>query len=90
MGGSTSWLDRGKDDLTAEKTPHFFAKKVEDPNLEIPEELKDVFSIDELTAMDENDFDALIDQIDAEQKASAKRDDVISKKDLEELQKTVD
>jgi hypothetical protein len=88
--GGQAWLDRGKSDLNAEQTPHLFAKKKVDPNLEIPEELKDVFSIEELTKMNEDDFDALIDQIDAEQKANSKREDVISNKDLEELQKQMD
>ena len=87
MEDHVSWLARGKDDLNAQKTPHLFAKKQGNPDLEIPDELKDVFNLEELTSMDENDFDALIDQIDAEQKAASKRDDVISKKDLEELEK---
>lgn len=90
LNGSKSWLDRGKEDLTRELAPHFFEKIPTDPNLEIPDELKDVFSVKELTEMNENDFDALIDQIDEEQKAASKRDDVISAKDLEELQKQID
>ena len=87
LNGRISWLDRGKDDLNPQLAPHLFAKKKEDPNLEIPDELKDVFNIEELSSMEEEDFDRLIDQIEAEQKASSKRDDVISKKDLEELEK---
>lgn len=88
--GATAWLDRGKNDITPATTPHFFSKKAVDPNLEIPDELQDVFSIEELTKMDENDFDALIDQIDEEQKVASKRDDVISNKAIEELEKQLD
>ena len=90
LDGTKAWLDRGKEDLTQELAPHFFAKIPEDPDLEIPEQLKDVFSVKELTEMNEDDFDALIDQIDEEQEAASKREDVISAKDLAELEKQVE
>jgi hypothetical protein len=85
------WIDRDKSELTKELAPHLFVAPVDGPEFEIPEQLKDVFSLKELTSMEEEDFDNLVDQIDAEQAAATKkRDDVISSKDLQELEKSLD
>jgi hypothetical protein len=61
-----SWLERSGDDISQEKTPKLFAEAAQDPKFEIPPELKDVFTLREITEMDEEDFDKLIDQIDLE------------------------
>ncbi len=59
------WFERNHEDISPELTPVLFTK--EDVETEIPEELKEVFSMEEITAMEEEDFDDLIDQIDLEQ-----------------------
>jgi hypothetical protein len=63
---SMSWLERNGDELSRETTPKLFAELNQDPKFEIPEELKDVFSLKQITEMEEEDFDKLIDQIDLE------------------------
>lgn len=62
--GFTLWFERGAEDISPEKTPQLFAKAA--ASEEIPQELQEVFSMEEITAMEENDFDDLIDQIDLE------------------------
>ncbi len=84
--GEKTWLERCQADLTKEHAPHLFAPREEDPNFEIPEQLKDVFNLKELTSMEEEDFDKLVDQIDAEQATAKRRDDVIASKDLADIE----
>ena len=62
---SPHWLTRGKADIDPTKTPALFAK-AESTNQEVPDELKQVFSMDEIAKMELEDFDQLIDQLDYE------------------------
>ena len=80
------WLDRSGADLSAETAPELFATAAEDSEFEVPDELRDVFTVEELTEMEEDDFDDLIDQIDEEQESESKRDDVLSGSEIAELE----
>ena len=84
--GEIGWLQRTKADLNAKSAPELFAiqKGAED----IPDALRDVFSLEEITSMEEEDFDALVDQIDEDQ-ASGKHPDVLDGKELSALEDIV-
>ncbi|MCI5066752.1 hypothetical protein MRY87_13610 [bacterium] len=64
LAGKAPWLARGKDDVSEEKTPLLFAKA--EVSEEVPEDLAEVFSLEEITAMEEEDFDDLVDHMDEE------------------------
>ena len=72
FAGKHSWLARGKEDVSEEKTPQLFKKA--EVSEEIPEDLADVFSLEEITAMEEEDFDDLVDQIDDDQEGKNAQD----------------
>jgi hypothetical protein len=84
--GQVGWLQRTKSDLTQKEAPELFAvaKGTED----IPDALRDVFSLEEITSMEEEDFDELIDQIDEEQ-ATGKHPEVLDGKDLNAIEDIV-
>jgi hypothetical protein len=84
--GQIGWLQRTKSDLTAKEAPELFA--VAKGTEEIPDALRDVFSLEEITSMEEEDFDELIDQID-EDSASGKHPDVLDGKDLNAIEDIV-
>jgi hypothetical protein len=65
IDGYRHWFELTPDDVSRELTPKLFPPIDEDS--EIPADLQEVFSIDEITEMGERDFDDLIDQIDMEQ-----------------------
>ncbi len=62
-----SWIEKTSDDISAEKTPRLFTKiSGKDRELEVPGQLKEVFTVESLTKMDEWQFDALVNHIDKE------------------------
>ena len=88
LAGNQVFLERGKKDVSPELTPELFVKEAANP--EIPEQLKDVFSMDDISKMEEEDFDDLIDQIDAEQEGKTPPGSVVLKeKDLKDLEEMV-
>jgi hypothetical protein len=86
-GGLTHWMLRTGSDLGPEKTPELFQEQPPTPpELEIPDELKDVFSLEEVSDMDEWSFGELIDQIDREHAGEAMiGDTAFSTKEFEQL-----
>ncbi len=87
--GMKHWLDCSKEDLTPQNAPQLFAKQA--VNEEIPPELAAVFTIDEISSMDETAFDALVDQIDAEQAGKVPNGTVVLKSgELNELEGMVE
>lgn len=82
--GRKNWLDCSKEDISPEKTPELFSS--DDASSEIPEQLSEVFSMEEITAMEENDFDNLIDTIDEE---GASESGEGSENELDELEEMV-
>ncbi|RMG44837.1 MAG: hypothetical protein D6719_01135 [Candidatus Dadabacteria bacterium] len=89
--GEKNWLDYTKDDISPEKTPQLFAKVQQEGEYEVPEELEDVFSLEDITSMEEEDFDQLIDQIDAEAEGTApKGSTILSSSDIDELEDIVE
>lgn len=85
-GGALSWVQRTQSEVSKELTPEIF-EKLKGAE-EIPEQLQDVFSLEEICAMEEEEFDDLIDQLDAENKAG-KRKDVLDTKDLAALEESI-
>ncbi|MCB0332290.1 MAG: hypothetical protein KDD55_02255 [Bdellovibrionales bacterium] len=86
--GRVHWLARKSEDISPESTPQLFAKRVEE--FEVPEELLDVFTVDQITAMDEDSFDNLVDHIDLENEGKVPVGSAgLSAKDLEELEELV-
>jgi hypothetical protein len=82
------WFERNAEDVEESKTPQLFNKA--EVNEEVPEELQEVFSMDEITAMEENDFDDLIDQIDLEQAGEVKMGgEKLSVNDVNDLDKAI-
>lgn len=65
IDGYRHWFELTPEDVSPELTPQLFPPM--DADSEIPEDLQEVFSMDEITAMEEEEFDDLIDQIDMEQ-----------------------
>ncbi|MCB0330363.1 MAG: hypothetical protein KDD70_11885 [Bdellovibrionales bacterium] len=72
MGGKFPWLGRRKDDISEEKTPLLFKKMAASD--EVPEDLADIFSVDQITAMEEEDFDDLCDHMDEEAEGKDSKD----------------
>ncbi|MDC0358169.1 hypothetical protein OAO01_05075 [Oligoflexia bacterium] len=67
------WMERGPGDLGAVQTPELFQdQQPEETEFEVPDELSEVFSLDELTGMEEEDFDVLLDQIETDKAATGK------------------
>ena len=60
--GAVSWFERGEEDISPETTPLLF--NAQEQGREVPQELRDIFSMREISDMDEEEFDALIDEID--------------------------
>lgn len=65
LGGAPHWLGKGKKDTSPELTPQLFQGAVTagKQELEIPPELAEIFSLDEICAMEEEEFDDLIDSL---------------------------
>jgi hypothetical protein len=62
-----SWIEKTSDDISAEKTPQLFNNSsTEQDELEVPGQLKEIFTVECLTKMDEWEFGALVDYIDKE------------------------
>lgn len=59
---SVSWIERDKTDVSEALTPLLFRE--DHLNKEVPEQLRDIFSLKEITQMEEEEFDDLIDHID--------------------------
>ncbi|NMC64513.1 MAG: hypothetical protein GYA55_15210 [SAR324 cluster bacterium] len=82
--GSPHFLSRDKEDLGPEKTPELFAKSSE--KSEVPAQLDNIFTEDEIEGMQDAELDKLMDQMDNE---LAKNDKTHSEaalnKDIEEL-----
>jgi hypothetical protein len=84
-----AWLERSGADISPERTPQLFAPPGGDGELEIPEQLQDVFSVKSLTSMDEWDFDTLVAQLDHELEEEKAPEGVLSAKDLSALEDLV-
>ena len=84
--GLPHWIARSKDDISATATPQLFVKP-EKGDSEIPPELQAVFSVDEISNMDVDAFDQLIDQLDYEKDGGKPPAGmvVMSAKDLKEI-----
>lgn len=87
--GSPSWLERSGADISPEQTPALFAAPKQDSKFEVPEQLQDVFKLDELTKMDEWEFDTLVAHMDREIEETSESDGVLSQKDLNQLEDLV-
>ena len=89
LGGASNWLERGKKDLNRDLAPHLFVPlKVDD---QVPDAIKDVFSVEEISKMEEEDFDTLVDQIDAELEGKVPRGTVVLKqKEINELEQMME
>ncbi|MGA1192106.1 MAG: hypothetical protein ACO3XO_07485 [Bdellovibrionota bacterium] len=72
LDGRVGWISRGREDISESTTPLLF-KKVE-ASEDFPEQLTDIFSLDQITEMEEEDFDDLIDHLDEEQEAQFRND----------------
>lgn len=83
-----SWLERSGDDMSPEKTPELFKPQPAIGEFEVPDQLKEVFTLEEITSMEEVDFDKLVDHIDleSEEKESS---DILSTDQLRELESMV-
>ncbi len=87
--GTAHWLSRKKDDISETKTPELF-QKVPEAESEVPDELRDIFTIEEISKMEVDDFDNLCDQMDAEKAGKAVPGAVsLSAKELKELEEMV-
>jgi len=84
-----AWLERAAADISTTKTPQLFAKPKVDTKFEIPEGLEDVFKLEEITGMDEWDFDTLVAHMDRELEETSEADGVLSQKDLNKLEELV-
>ena len=84
IDGYRHWFEITPEEISPELTPKLFPHVQEDSD--IPEDLQDVFSLEEITAMEEDDFDDLVDQIDMEQAGEvAMGGTTMSTKDLDDL-----
>lgn len=83
-----SWLERSSADVSAEKSPELFKQAASTGEFEVPDQLKEVFTLDEITSMEEVDFDKLVDHIDleGEQQESG---EILSTNQLKELEEMV-
>ena len=72
LDGKVGWISRGRDDISEKTTPLLFkpVKTSED----LPEQFTDIFSLEQITDMEEEDFDDLIDHLDEEQEAQFRSD----------------
>jgi hypothetical protein len=62
-----SWIERTSADISTEKTPQLFTEAAsKSKDLEVPGQLKEIFTVDSLTKIDEWQFDALVNHIDKE------------------------
>ncbi len=62
-----SWFERSGTDVSPEKTPQLFTPiPSKSAALEVPPQLAEVFTVESLTAMDEEQFDSLVSHIDKE------------------------
>ncbi len=84
-----SWLERSGADISPELTPALFSASKQESKFEVPEQLQDVFKLDELTKMDEWEFDTLVAHIDREIEETSASDGVLSQKDLNQLEALV-
>lgn len=57
-----SWFEREPEHISEELTPKLFSK--ESIQKDVPQQLRDIFTLKEITAMPEEEFDTLIDEID--------------------------
>lgn len=57
------WMERTAADIGAVQSPELFSEAEEEGEYEVPEELSDIFSVEELSSMEEEDFDTLLDKI---------------------------
>ncbi|MCB0320279.1 MAG: hypothetical protein KDD60_05080 [Bdellovibrionales bacterium] len=64
MNGMKNWLDSDKEDISEDKTPKLFQQA--STSDEFPEEFAEVFSEAEIGKMAEEEFDQIIDHLDAE------------------------
>lgn len=84
--GAKSWIERRGKDVSPELTPQLFAAADNgNSEFEIPDQMKDVFTLEELTSMEEEDFDTLLDQIDSGE-AESEKSAMGSAKQLQELE----
>lgn len=60
--GRAAWIEKDANDISETLTPALFSK--DQTAKELPQQLQDIFSLKEIASMDENEFDALIDEID--------------------------
>ena len=89
--GSCHWLERGKADVSPDETPQLFEEAPQDDEFEVPDELREVFSLDQITGMEEDAFDNLVDQMDMENEGQAPPGSVIlSASELDKLDEMVD
>ena len=56
------WMDYTPEDITEEHAPKLYVTDEKDK--EVPAQLRDVFSLDEICEMEELEFDDLVDQLD--------------------------
>jgi hypothetical protein len=62
-----SWIERSSVDISAEKTPQLFNQTAKTSrDMDVPDQLKEVFTVESLTKMDEWQFDELVSHIDKE------------------------
>jgi hypothetical protein len=62
--GNTAWIERDGTDISEELTPLLYNSDTD--SKPVPEKLRDIFSLKEISEMDEDEFDDLIDEIDKE------------------------
>lgn len=62
-----SWMERSSSDVSPDKTPQLFTKVTSSPAaLEVPPQLAEIFTVESLTKMEEEQFDSLVTHIDKE------------------------
>ncbi len=87
--GNPSWLERSGTDLSPELTPAMFAAATQESKFEVPEQLQDVFKLEDLTKMDEWEFDTLVAHIDREIEETSESDCVLGQKDINQLEELI-
>ena len=78
--GSISWFERDQNDVSNEKTPQLFSASAEEQV--VPQQMRDMFSLKEIADMGEEEFDALIDEIDKNIERGT-LDDALSESDID-------
>ena len=76
LNGSKHWIHCTPEDISPELTPKLYNGLP--GTSEIPEQLRDIFSLNEICAMEEEEFDTLLDQIDRDSVSQQKIPDDIS------------